>query len=119
MNTEISTSLGGQLIQYVIELDWAYILTFIFIAYWINTEKVTSWIKKLTGLVVRTRYRVAALGLIYGIIIFYLRGYDRSGIELLFRSFIFALVFHKLIIDTILSWLTPAGDKVKDELPNP
>ena len=118
MNTEISTTLGSQLIRYIIELDWAYILTFIFIAYMVNTGKVTSWIKKLTGLVVRTRYRVAALGIIYGVVIFYLRSYDRSGIELLFRSFIFAMVFHKLIIDAALSWFVPAGDKLDDDHPN-
>lgn len=109
MNTEILTSLLDQLLFYIVGLDWTYILTFILIAHVANTSKVRLFIKNLTGLEIRTRYRVVILGLAYGTLLYFLRGYDITGIELLLRSFIFTLVFHKLIIDTLLSYLGGTG----------
>ena len=111
MNTEILTSLLGQLLFYIGSLDWTYILTFILIAHVVNTDKVRQFIKKLTGLEIRTRYRVVILGLAYGILLYFIRGNDITGIEVLLRSFIFTLVFHKLIIDTILSYFGGMGKR--------
>lgn len=109
MNTEILTTLLNQLLLYIAGLDWTYILTFILIAHIVNTDKSRRFIKRLTGSEIRTRYRVVILGLGYGILLYFLRGFDISAVEVLLRSFIFTLVFHKLIIDTLLSYLTGTG----------
>ena len=99
----------GQISNYINRLDWAYILTFILIAYAMNHEKVKTFIVEQLGIKIKmkTRYRVLITGSIYGVILFFLRGYKLSQIETLIQSFIFAMVFHKLLIDIIVKRLFP------------
>lgn len=92
----------NQIVLYINSLDWSYILTFILLTYAVNYSKVLDWIYKLTKLKIQTRYRVVLIGFIYGVFLFYLRGYSTANIEPLLQSFVFAMVFHKLIIDKIL-----------------
>ena len=92
----------NQIVQYINTLDWSYILTFILLAHTMNFTKVTYWLSKLTTIKIQTRYRVVFIGLIYGVILYYLRGYSIDKIEPLLQSFVFAMVFHKLIIEKLL-----------------
>lgn len=95
--------------RYVSSLDWSYILTFIILCYGINHYKVRDNLQKSTGTQMRTRYRVILVGLVYGAAVFFLRGYSLSHIENLFQSFIFALVFHKFIVEALVYWLAKHG----------
>ena len=91
-----------QITQYINSLDWAYIITFILLVYAVNYSKLLDWFYIITKIKIQTRYRVLLVGLIYGIFLFFLRGYATEKIESLLQSFVFAMVFHKLIIDKIL-----------------
>ncbi len=94
-----------QIKNYMAGLDWQYIITFIIICYGINHYKVKQGLQKAIGAQTRTRYRVVLIGILYGIGIYFLRGYKLNQIENLFQSFIFALVFHKFIVEALLYWL--------------
>jgi len=94
-----------QLKTYMNSLDWAYMITYIIICYGINHYKVREGLRRATGTHTATRYRVILIGLLYGITIYFLRGYTKEHIENLFESFIFALVFHKFIVESFLYYL--------------
>lgn len=93
--------------NYLNALDWMYILTFILIGYLMNYCKITDFIAKWTKIRIRTRYRVALVGGLYGVIIYFVRGYRFTEIEILFASFVFALVFHKLLIEVLVNRFFP------------
>lgn len=95
--------------NYVLGLDWPYMITFIIISYGVNHYKVAEGVHSKTGIKMRTRYRVALVGLAYGIVIYFLRSYSRTNIENLFQSFVFALVFHKLVLEALFYWLAKHG----------
>lgn len=112
MNTTITNEIWHQITGYVTALDWAYILTFIVIAYGFNHVKVKEGIKKVTRVRSRTRYRVAIIGLLYAVALYFIRGYTLDKVECLFQSYVFAFVFHKLIIEGIMRFV---GKKVLPE----
>lgn len=95
----------GQIQTYMNELDWRYIFTFIIISYGINHYKVARGLTLLTGRRTRTKYRMLILGALYGIAVYFIRGYKFYEMERLFQSYIFALVFHKFLIEGLLFWL--------------
>jgi hypothetical protein len=66
---------------------------------------VKEELQKVTGTCTRTRYRVIIIGVIYGTAIYFIRGYKLNQVENLLQSFIFALVFHKFIIESLVFWL--------------
>lgn len=102
---ETLTDIIAQIKNYMTDLDWSYIITFIIICYGINHYKVKEGLQKATGTRTRTRYRVIIIGIMYGTGLYFLRGYKLQQIENLFQSFIFALVFHKFIVEALLYWL--------------
>ena len=89
--------------NYLNALDWAYILTFIIIAYGLNHYRATGFFYSVFNLKIATRYRVFFIGLIYGIALYFIRGYQLKMIESLLQSFAFALVFHKLLLEKFLN----------------
>lgn len=93
------------LFEYLASLDWGYIITFILISHLVNQTKILSWFYKVTKVKIRTRYRVLLIGIGYGILVYLLRGYDISKIECLFQSFVFAMVFHKLVVERLFAIL--------------
>jgi hypothetical protein len=94
---------------YIAALDWQYIITFIIICFGINHYKVKEGLQKVTGVCTRTRYRVIIVGVVYGAGIYFIRGYKLIQLENLVQSCIFALVFHKFIIEAVLFWLVKHG----------
>ena len=112
MNTTITNEIWHKITGYVTALDWAYILTFIVIAYGFNHVKVKEGIKKVTRVKSRTKYRVAIIGLLYAVALYFIRGYTLEKVECLFQSYVFAFVFHKLIIEGIMRFV---GKKVLPE----
>ena len=92
--------------DYLSALDWTYIFTFILIAYGLNLETTRMKLRWLTRISLARRYRVAIAGILYAIILAWIRGNYRSQAEVLLPSFVFALVFHKLIIDKTIAWLS-------------
>ncbi len=105
MDTTIVTEIWNQITGYVSSLDWSYILTFIVIAYGINNTKVKAGIKKVTKVQSQTKYRVAIIGLLYAVALYFIRGYSLEKVECLFQSFVFAIVFHKLIIEGLTKYI--------------
>ncbi len=102
---ETLTEIIAHIQHYMTSLDWQYIITFIIICYGINHYKVKEGLQKATGTQTRTRYRVIIIGVVYAVGLYFLRGYKLQQIENLFQSFIFALVFHKFIVEALLYWL--------------
>ncbi len=105
MDSTITTEIWNQLTAYVSGLDWAYIITFIVIAYGFNHTTIKGGLKKLTKITSKTKYRVAIIGLLYGVALYFIRGYTIEKIECLFQSFVFALVFHKLILEGLTKYI--------------
>lgn len=99
------TDILKHLVHYLTSLDWAYIFTFIIIAFGLNQKPVTDWLADFTGIKIKTRYRVLIVGLIYGIIVYFIRDTMLHKLEMLLQSFVFALVFHKLILESLLNRL--------------
>ena len=110
------TAVFEHFLNYLSSLDWGYIITFILIAHLLNQSPVTTWISKWTSLNIKTRYRVLFIGILYGVIVYVVRGYTIQRIECLFQSFIFALVFHKLLVDRIFNSLKSKKPTSDDEL---
>lgn len=106
MDTYIITEILNQVTHYLGGLDWTYILTFILIGYGFNHEKMKKQLAK-TGIKAKARYRMAIVGVLYGVVLYFIRGYEISQVELLFKSFVFAFVFHKMIVESLLSRFAP------------
>tara|TARA_R100001377_G_scaffold49580_1_gene28772 strand:+ start:587 stop:907 length:321 start_codon:yes stop_codon:yes gene_type:complete len=94
-----------QISNYLNSLDWAYILTFIVFAYGLNHYRATDFFYEVFKIKIATRYRVFIIGLLYGIALYFIRGYQLKMIECLLQSFAFALVFHKLLLEKFLNKL--------------
>jgi hypothetical protein len=106
---ETLTQIISHIQNYMTSLDWSYIITFIIICYGLNHYKVKEGLLKATGTHTRTRYRVIIIGVLYGTGLYFMRGYKLQQIENLFQSFIFALVFHKFMVEALLYWLAKHG----------
>lgn len=106
---ETLTQIISHIQNYMTSLDWSYIITFIIICYGLNHYKVKEGLQKATGTHTRTRYRVIIVGVLYGAGLYFMRGYKIQQIENLFQSFIFALVFHKFMVEALLYWLAKHG----------
>ncbi|MFY9308551.1 MAG: hypothetical protein WAQ28_05800 [Bacteroidia bacterium] len=106
---ETLTQIISHIQNYMTSLDWPYIITFIIICYGLNHYKVKEGLQKVTGTHTRTRYRVIIVGVLYGAGLYFMRGYKLQQIENLFQSFIFALVFHKFMVEALLYWLAKHG----------
>ena len=106
MIISVTSEIVNQITNYVRELDWMYILTFIVIAYGFNHVRVKQGIEKVTRVKSKTKYRVALVGVLYGITLYFTRGYSLENIEGLFQSFVFAFVFHKMIIEGLIHFIT-------------
>jgi hypothetical protein len=102
------------IIGYLNALDWGYIITFILISYAINYYKVTQWIVNGLGISIRTRYRVLIIGIVYAVFIFFIRGYRLMGVERLLQSFVFAVVFHKFILELLLERIFPKKEQLQN-----
>lgn len=103
---EIQQTIMGQMIQYVISLDWSFIITFILMAYVLNQPNVKGFLYKVFKFRMKTRYRTLITGVIYGVILYFLRGRDPNQIEELFRALLFAMIFHKLMIEQVVNFFS-------------
>lgn len=98
------TEIISQLSNYISNLDWAYIFTFILISYGFNSEYVIALFFKIFRFKIATRYRVLIIGVLYGTAIYFIRDYTVNNIEVLLQSFVFALVFHKLLVQKTIRY---------------
>lgn len=109
METPTIFEIGKHILNYALSLDWTFIISFILLAYG------AIHVKEKENLKIETRYLVALVGLIYGIALYFVRSYNLQQVDVVFQSFIFALVFHKLLIDKVLTYvrnvLFPKTDK--------
>ena len=105
MNTSKILEGLSHIANYIISLDWPYIITFIIITYGILHFREKNEAQAKEDFKIRTRYLVALVGIVYGIAIYFIRNYTLPQVERLFQSFVFALVFHKLLIDQFISYI--------------
>lgn len=101
INRPMITHIFNQIQNYITALDWSYILTFIIITYGIN--KIDG--KDLFPFSFSTKWKVLIIGVLYGVVIYMVRDYTIRHIEILFKSFVFALVFHKFILQGLIRFL--------------
>jgi hypothetical protein len=82
------------------QLKWEYIVGFIFMTYVygeVESQLNWLWIEQ-----VKTRFKVAIIGLIYGVGFFYSKGLEQSDIPALLISYLFSFGFHKLLVDSFI-----------------
>ena len=106
-----------QFADFMSSLDWVYIFSFIILTHTMNYYKVPELIGKGIGVSIRNRYQVLIFGVVYAILIFFVRGYDSSKILSLTISFCIATVFHKFLMQMLLDRFLPRKKKEvqKDE----
>jgi hypothetical protein len=100
---------------YLKSLDWFYIITLILLSSILVKDKRLSMIPEIpikTALLnVRKGWRVVVIGIAYGTLLYWIRGLGKKDIELLIQSLIFALVFHELLIKSLIRVITSWYDK--------
>lgn len=102
-----------QVVNYLEELDWMFIISFIILAYAMNKMSQSKKLPKFLRIGLKTRYRVVIVGLMYALIVFLFRGYLICQLEPLFHSFLFAMVFHQMIIDWFIRQIQKIGAHVE------
>jgi len=91
---------GRNILPFMASLQWIYIITFILICYGFQSiENQIEWhfLKNL-----RTRFKVALIGLLYAPLYYLLWGLERDQIGVLFSSFLVSFTFHKLLVEAII-----------------
>ena len=92
--------------HYIANLDWAFIVTFIIMGYGLNSLPARISLFSITKLTMPTRYRILIVGVLFGVLIYFVRGYTLGEVETLFHSFVFAIVFHKMLVDNLILMLS-------------
>ncbi|MEL6927085.1 MAG: hypothetical protein AAFO95_00450 [Cyanobacteria bacterium J06600_6] len=99
METPSILDIGQFIASYILNLNWTYILSFILLAY------LAIYFKRSENLNIPSRYLVALLGLLYGGGLAIFKSYNIEQIDTLLQSFLFALGFHKLLIEKLVSFI--------------
>jgi hypothetical protein len=99
MQTTTLLDIGKLILDYTLSLDWTFIISFILLAYGaIIIKRKEKW-------KIQKRYLVGLVGLFYGAILSLIYQYNLQQVLLIFQSFVFAFVFHKLLIDHIVRFI--------------
>lgn len=106
---ETTTTILMLISGYFVSLDWTFICSFITLCYGINHAKARASLRKAVPFRLQTRFRVFLFGILYAIVLYIVRDYTLKQAEGLLHSLVFALVFHKLLIEVILHWLIQHG----------
>jgi len=94
-----------QLVLYINQLNWAYILTYILMAYAIKEiTKSNPVIRKLSKYV-HLQWWSLLCGVLYGFLFVFLWGYDIRKVLWLLQSLIFAIAFEKIIVTKLANLL--------------
>ncbi len=104
------------LLSYISQLDWTYIFTLIIIGYGLNNTTVANKFKKVFKFTLPKRFRILIIGFVYAIALYFVREYDISHVDGLFQSFVFAMVFHKLLVDTLVKFIHRKVSPVDEEV---
>ena len=81
------------LTDYLQTLNWVYIVTLVFIVYFVDKfSRHVKYIKEIPRV-----WKVFIFGLLYGAILAYFLEYNAHEINILFISLLFAMVFHDLL----------------------
>ncbi len=94
-----------QMGDYILGLDWAYMLTFTILCFAIENTVNQDQFKRRISLLPQKKYRVFFAGSLYGALIYFIRSYSPINIERLFQSFVFVLVFHKMLLEQFFKFL--------------
>jgi hypothetical protein len=85
---------------FLAQLKWEYIVGFIFMTYVygeVESQLNWLWIEQ-----VKTRFKVAIIGLLYGLVFFYTKELEQSDLPALLISYLFSFGFHKLLVDSFI-----------------
>lgn len=111
---DIEITISDKIMDYVTNLDWSYIVTLIILSYFIVKDQIVTtgpltkvpFIQRIRPFLVSIpeAWRVFMFGIIYGIFIYWVRGYTaHQGVETIINSLIFSMIFHKLCLTKIRS----------------
>lgn len=96
-------AVGRNILPFLAKLEWMYIITFILLCYgYQSIEEQIKW-KLLKQL--KTRFKVAIIGLLYAPLYYLLWGLEKEQIGILFSSFLVSFAFHKLLVDAVIGAL--------------
>ena len=100
-----------EILGYLLKLDWSYILTLMLLIHLVNQKWITTRIVNTVKISWASKYRNALLGAVYAVVVYILRDYSPPMAESLFASFLFTLVFHKLVSEAIEKWILRLANK--------
>jgi hypothetical protein len=107
--------IAGKVLGYLSSLDWSYMITLIVLCYALEQNKLKVKLHKWTMIQLPTKYRVVLIGFFYGLLIYFIRDYGLSDVEMLLQSFVFAMVFHKVILEEVEKMLQRQIDRLKNK----
>jgi len=93
--------IGSNILPFLEKLEWIYIITFILLCY--NYQMIERNIKVAFLSKIKTRFKVALIGICYTPVYYYLWGLGKEDIGYLFSSFLVSFAFHKLLVDIIIN----------------
>lgn len=86
--------------DYLSQLEWSFIITFILIAgYVCDDKRVLFFPEGIRNFLLRVPkiWRVLPVGIAYAAAIYWFRDYTRADSERMFNSLVFAVVFHNAL----------------------
>ena len=101
----LNTAILNMIPNYLGTLDWTYITTFTLLGYIFLRLPIRDWVQKRWSFKLRTRYWMAIIGFAHASI--RAAALSMGGPELLtlFQSFVFAMIFYQLLLDSVVKWL--------------
>lgn len=97
----------SQFTNFLNQLDWMYIFSFMLITYMLNYYKVLEYLGQQLGVTLQKRYQVLLIGVVYAAFVFFIRGYALNKVLTLFTSFLFATGFYKFLLQTLVERFIP------------
>tara|TARA_R110000868_G_scaffold250694_4_gene507436 strand:+ start:157 stop:519 length:363 start_codon:yes stop_codon:yes gene_type:complete len=93
--------IGRNILPFLAKLEWVYIITFILLCY--NYQLIEKNLNIAFLIKIKTRFKVAFIGIVYAPGYYFLWGLGKEDIGYLFSSFLVSFAFHKLLVEIIIS----------------
>ncbi len=103
--------IGSNILPFLAKLEWVYIITFILLCY--NYQLIEQNIKVAFLSKIKTRFKVAFIGILYAPVYYFLWGLGKDDIGYLFSSFLVSFAFHKLLVDIVINAIQNHAHRAK------
>jgi len=95
--------IGEEILPVLGQLEWLYIFSFILLGMAVEQLPQINSLRFLYR--IKKRFRIAIIGLIYAPFYYYMSGLEEEQAGLLFASFLFTFVFHKLLVEAVIGFI--------------